>query len=152
MNFRKKVDPPNPPPPPPKYPKSHSQSMTQAVEWKSSLICFISSIREKTHKVWFKNLWIRLSNDIWLFGPSPRPQGGREPPKNCAVACAILGWISEKKNWLAHPPTVPTSPAPGAWHRRPNENPVCYVLYLSFVSRHTKFGLKIFETDFVIEI
>ena len=39
---------------------------------------------------------------------------------------------------------VPLSPTPGAWPRRPNENPVWYV--------HTKFGLKIFEIDFVIEI
>ena len=46
----------------------------------------------------------------------------------------------------------PPSPTPGAWPRQPNENPVWYVLYLSFVSRHTKFGLKIFEIDFVIEI
>ena len=27
-----------------------------------------------------------------------------------------------------------------------------YVLYLSFVRTHTKFGIKIFEIDFVIEI
>ena len=36
--------------------------------------------------------------------------------------------------------------------KRPNENPFWYVLYLSFVRRHTKFGLKIFEIDFVVEI
>ena len=33
-----------------------------------------------------------------------------------------------------------------------NENPIWYVLYLSFVRTHTKFGIKIFEIDFVIEI
>ena len=33
-----------------------------------------------------------------------------------------------------------------------DKNPVWYVLYLSFVSTHTKFGIKIFEIDFVIEI
>ena len=49
-------------------------------------------------------------------------------------------------------PMVPPSQTPGAWPRLPNENPVWYVLYLSFVRRHTKFGLKIFEIDFVIEI
>ena len=47
---------------------------------------------------------------------------------------------------------VPPSPTPGAWPRRRNENPVWYVLYLSIVRRRTKFGLKIFEIDFVIEI
>ena len=31
-------------------------------------------------------------------------------------------------------------------------NPVWYVLYLSFVRTHTKFGIKIFEIDFVIEL
>ena len=63
-------------------PKSHPWGMTQAAKWKSRLICFISFICEKTHKVWFKNLWNWLSNwnlmifnDIWPFGPSPGPQG-----------------------------------------------------------------------------
>ena len=50
------------------------------------------------------------------------------------------------------PPTVPPSPTPGAWPRWRNENPIWYVLYLSIVWRLTKFGLKIFEIDFVIEI
>ena len=63
-------------------PKSHPWGMTQAAKWKSHLICFISFICEKTHKVWFKNLWNWLSNwnlmifnYIWPFGPSPGPQG-----------------------------------------------------------------------------
>ena len=41
---------------------------------------------------------------------------------------------------------------PGAWPRPQNENPVWYVLFLSFLRAHTKFGIKIFEIDFVIEI
>ena len=49
-------------------------------------------------------------------------------------------------------PTVPLSLTPGAWPRRSNENPVWYVLYLSFVRRHRKFGFKLFEFDLVIEI
>ena len=49
-------------------------------------------------------------------------------------------------------PLAPQSPAPGAWPRGQNENPVWNVLYLSFVRTHTKFGIKIFEFDFVIEI
>ena len=47
---------------------------------------------------------------------------------------------------------VPPSPTPGAWPRRRNENPALNVLYLSIVRSHKKFGLKIFEIDFVIEI
>ena len=49
-------------------------------------------------------------------------------------------------------PSAPKSPTPGTWPRRQNKNPVWYVLYLSFVRTHTKFGIKIFEIDFVIEI
>ena len=56
--------------------------MTQAAKWKSCLICFISFICEKTHKVCFKNLWnwlcnwnLMIFNYIWPFGPSPGPQG-----------------------------------------------------------------------------
>ena len=57
--------------------------------------------------------------------------------------------------WIFLTPWAPPSsqsPAPGAWPRRQNENPVWYVLYLLFVRPHTKFGIKIFENDFVIEI
>ena len=81
--------------------------MTQATEWESRLICFISFICEKTHKVWFKNLLNWLCNwnlmifyYIWPFGSSPGPQGAG--PKKCAVAHPIhvsnshtkFGWIS----------------------------------------------------------
>ena len=146
----------------PSTPKSHPWGMTQATEWKSRLICFISFNCEKTHKVWFKNLWNWLCDwDLMIFylWPLPRAPGGWDP-KNCVVACAIdvsyshtkSGWISEKNFFLTtQPPTVPPSPTPGAWPRQRNENPVWYDLYLSFVRRHTKFGLKIFEIDFVIE-
>ena len=91
----------------PQPPKSHPWSMTQAAKWKSRLICFISFICEKIHKVWCKNLWNWFCNwnlmifiDIWPFGPSPGPQGGGG--KKCAVARPIhvsnfrtkFGWIS----------------------------------------------------------
>ena len=49
-------------------------------------------------------------------------------------------------------PPAPQSPTPRAWPRGQNANPVWYVLYLSFVRTHTKFCIKIFEIDFVIEI
>ena len=51
-------------PPPlgtPCAPKSHPWGMTQATEWKSRQICFVSFICENTYKVWYKNLW------NWLF-------------------------------------------------------------------------------------
>ena len=93
---------------------------------------------------------------IKFLTPPQGPRGGWDP-KNCAGACAIhvsnshtkSGWISEKKKW---PPTVPPKSHPWAWPRRPNENPVWYVIYLSFVRRYTKFGLKTFEIDSVIQI
>ena len=50
------------------------------------------------------------------------------------------------------PPPAPPSPTPEACPRQHNENFVLYVLYLLFVRTHTKFGIKIFEIDFVIEI
>ena len=49
-------------------------------------------------------------------------------------------------------PPTPQNPTPGAWPRGQNENPVWCVLYFLFVGTHTKFGIKIFEIDFVIEI
>ena len=39
-----------------------------------------------------------------------------------------------------------------AWPRWQNENPVWYVLNLSFLRKHTMFCIKIFEIDFVIEM
>ena len=92
-----------------------------------------------------------------LLAPPQGPRGWG--PKKCAVACAIdvsnshtkSGWISEKI-FFDHS-TPHGTPKSDLWGmtRPPNENPVLYVLYLSFVRRHTKFGLKIFEIDFVIE-
>ena len=88
-------------------PKSDPGGMTQVTEWKSRLICFISFICVRTHKVWFKNLWNWLCNwnlmiftYIWPFGPSLGPQGGGQ--KKCAFAHPIhvsnshtkFGWIS----------------------------------------------------------
>ena len=93
------------------------------------------------------------------FWPLPKAPGAWDP-KNCADACAIhvssshtkSGWISKKKNFDPPTPHGTPKPNPLAWPRRPNENPVWYVIYLSFVRRYTKFGLKIFEIDFVIQI
>ena len=93
------------------------------------------------------------------FWPLPKAPGGGDQ-KNCAGACDIhvsnshikSGWISEKKIFL--PPTPHGTPKshPWAWPTRPNENPFWYAIYISFVRRYTKFGLKTFEIDFVIQI
>ena len=84
-----------------------------------------------------------------IFWPLPKAPG-RGDPKNCAGACAIhisnshtkSGWILGKK--ILTPPTPHGTPKshPWAWPRRLNENPVWYVIYLSFLRRCTKFGLK----------
>ena len=137
--------------------------MTLATEWKFCSIRFISFICENTHKVWYKNLWNWHGNRNWMiFDLWPHPK----------VTSLSLGWkfylhpvllfipvnliyhmtIFEKKFfWPPWHPPAPQSPTPGAWPRGQNENPVWYVLYLSFVRTHTEFGIKIFEMDFVIE-
>ena len=71
------------------------------------------------------------------FWSLPKAPGGRDP-KIGAGACAIhvsnshtkSEWILKWKILTSPTPTVPLSPTPGAWPRRPNENPVWYVLYL----------------------
>ena len=140
-----------PAPPPHSTPKSHPRAMTQAAEWKSHLICFISFICEKIHKVWFKNLWNwPFNSDLMIFDLLAPPQGPRGwgPQKwhRCiCLSCKKLThqiWLNfgKKKFLTPQHPTVPPSPTPRAWPRPPNENPVWYVLYLSCVRRHTKFG------------
>ena len=52
-----------------------------------------------------------------------------------------------KKNFGPQTPHGTTNSQPSTWPRGPNENPIWYVIYLSFVRRYTKFGLKIFEID-----
>ena len=151
------------PPSPPRYAQVPPLGMTQAAKWKSRLICFISFICEKIYKVWFKNLWNWLCNsDLMIFDLLAPPQGprARGPKKWRRCVCHLCKklthqiWLNFGKNffWPPQPPTVPPSPTARAWPRLPNENPVWYVLYLSCGRRHTKFGQKIFQIDFVIEI
>ena len=65
-------------PNPPRYPQVSPLGMTQVAEWKSRLICYISFICEKIHKVWFKNLWNWLCNsDLMIFDLLAPPQGPR---------------------------------------------------------------------------
>ena len=90
------------------------------------------------------------------FWPLPKaPVGGDQ--KNCVGAIHVSnshtksGWISG--NVFFYPPAPHGTPKshPWVWPRWPNENPIWYVIFLSFVKRYTKFGLKIFQIDFVIE-
>ena len=86
-----------------------------------------------------------------LLAPPQGPRGWG--PKNCAVACAIdvsyshtkFGWISEKKFFgPLNPPWYPQV-------RHLGHDPGDWMKFLSDIRRHTKFGLKILEIDFVIE-
>ena len=116
---------------------------------------------EHTQRVWYKNLWIWHVNDIWPFDLAPRsPVWPSDENFTCILFClsspsiwyATWPCLKKKKNLTPWAPPVPQSPVPGAWPRQQNKNPILYVLYLSFVRTHTKFGIKIFEIDFVIEI
>ena len=133
--------------------------MTLATEWKLCSICFLSFIFENTHKILYKNLWNWHGNrNLMIFDLWPHPK----------VTSLTLGWkfylhsllliipvdliyhmtMFEKKKKL--PPGHPQRPKVPPWGQ--NKNPVWYVLYLSFVRTHTKFGIKICEIDFIIEI
>ena len=125
---------------------------------KSHLICFVSFICENTHKIWYKNLWNWHGNrNLMIFDLWPHPK----------VTSLTLGWVLafcsachprrfdiphdhvwEKK--IFDPLGTPSTPKSHPWGQ--NENPVCYVLYLSFVRTHTKFGIKTFQIEFVVEI
>ena len=103
---KKKIWPPNPP----RYPKVPPLGMTQAAEWKSSLICYISFVCKKIHKVWFKNLWNWLCNsDLMIFDLLTPPKGprGRGPKKWCRCMCQIWLNFGKKKKLTPQPPTVP---------------------------------------------
>ena len=47
-------------------------------------------------------------------------------------------------------PQNPQVPTPGAWPQQQNKNSVQYIFF--YMWEHTKFGIKIFEIDMVIEI
>ena len=64
-------------------PSAHPWGMTQVTEWKSRLICFVSFICEKTHKIWYKNLWNWHGNrNLMIFDLWPHPK----------VTSLTLGW------------------------------------------------------------
>ena len=161
VEFRKNFffDPPAPHGTPKSHPWAWPRRQNENPVW---YVLYLSFVRRYT-KFGFKNLWNWLCNsDLMIFDLLAPPQGprARGPKKwrRCVChSCKKLThqiWLNFGKNffWPPQPPTVPPSPTPRAWPRLPNENPVWYVLYLSCGRRHTKFGQKIFQIDFVIEI
>ena len=126
-------------------PKSHPWGMTQATEWKSRLICFISFNCEKTNKVWLKNLWNWLCDwDLMIFDLLDPPQGPRGwGPNNCAVACAIdvsyshtnSGWISNKKLDHSTPHGTPKSDPWGMTQAREWKSRL--ICFISFICEKT---------------
>ena len=132
--------------------------MTQATEWKLCSICFLSFICENMHKAWHIFFWNWHGNlNSMIFDLLTSLQGHKFDPRMEIAFCSAR----HPRRFECHmtmfdffdPLCIPApqSPTPGAWPRRQNKNPVWYVLYLSFVRTHIKFGIKIFEIDFVID-
>ena len=95
-------------PQPPLYlHKSDPWGMTQVMEWKSRLLCFISFICKKTHKVWFKNIWNWLSNwNLMLFDLLAPPQGFRGRGKKKVLLRAPFMWATHTPNLVGFRPMV----------------------------------------------
>ena len=111
-----------------------------------------------------KNLWNWHGNqNLMIFDLLTSPQGHQLDPR-MKILLALCSARHPNRFNMPHDhvwkkifltpwaPPAPLSPTPGAWPRQQNKNPVWYVLYLSFVGTHTKFGIKILEIDFFIEI
>ena len=65
------------------------------------------------------------------------------------LICHMTMFKKENVDPWAHP--APPSPTPGAWPRLLSKNPIQYISYL--ICKNTKkFGIKIVEFDFVIEV
>ena len=126
------------------------------------LFIFFSFICENMHKVWYKNLWNWHGNwNLMMFDLLTSPQGHEFDPRIkillafCSARHPCRFDMPHDHVWIfltPWAPPSPLSPTPGAWPRRRNENPVWYVLYLSFMRTHIKFGIKIYEIDMVTEI
>ena len=93
---------------------------------------------------------------LMIFDLLTSPQGHQfavARPIHVSNSHTKFGWISsnglggQQREGIWFCPLSTTR----AWPRWQIKNPVWYVLYLSFVRTHTKFGIKIFEIDFVIK-
>ena len=134
--------------------------MTLTTEWKFCSICVLSFICESTHKEF--GIKIFEIDMLMIFDLLTLSQGHQIDPRMKILHSALLvipvdlichmTRFEKKKKLTPWAPSVPQSPTPGVWPRGQNKNAVWYVLYLSFVRTHTKFGIKIFEIDYVIEI
>ena len=114
----------------PSAPRSHPWGMTQATEWKSRLICFVSFICESTHKVWYKNLWNWHGNrNLMIFDLWPHPKVtslilGYKFYLHSVLLVILVDLISHMTMFEKNDPWAPQRPK----------------------------VIKIFEIDFVIEI
>ena len=98
---------------------------------------------------------------LMIFDLLTSPQGHQFDPRMKKFTC-ILFCSSSPSIWYATRQClkkilfdplgtpVPQSPTPGAWPKHQNKYPIWYVLYLSFVRTHTKFGIKIVEIDMLM--
>ena len=95
-----------------------------------------------------------------IFDLLTSPQGHQFDPRMKVLLAFVLLVIPvdlicymtmfEKNCSTPWVPPVPQSLTPGVWTRRQNKNSIWYLLYLSFVWTHTKFGIKILEIDMVL--
>ena len=80
--------------------------MTQATEWKSRLICFVTFICENTHKVWHKNLWNWFCNWNLIFDLLTLPQSPRGRGQNKLPLPAPFMWVTHTPNLVKFRPMV----------------------------------------------
>ena len=131
----------------PSTPKSHRRGMSPATEWKFCLIYFLLFVKTRskfgikifeidmvTEVLWYSTFWphskvtsLTLGWKFYLHSVL------LVIPVDLICNMTMFGFFLTP--WA---PQRPLSPTPGAWPRRENENPVWYVLYLSFVKTHTK--------------
>ena len=95
------------------------------------LICFISFICDKTHRVWFKKylkLTLELNfNDIWPFGPSPGSGA-----KNIGHIERNPGYVAYEQ--LRHRPSWSSAQLIGAFY--------LFLFILQYLKRVTHLALK----------
>ena len=133
--------------------------MTLATEWKFCSIYFLSFICENTHKTF--GIKIFEIDMLMIFDLLTSPQGHQFDPR-MKMLLAFFSACHPRWFYMPHdhvwkkkidPLCTPSAPKSHPWGPGDRiKNPIWYVLYLSFERTHTKFGIRIFEIDFVIEI